>query len=139
MIEKAKQNWREFKESEPGHRFQDRYERRQRESHGPLDPGKVINILAGVIVAVLGVIFIPMPGPGSLIIALGVGLIGCEFQPVARFLDTAELRWRKLHKHAMQEWRQFPVLVRLLAVLIAFSIAVAGGYGIYQLLFEQQS
>jgi hypothetical protein len=41
MLEKVKENWQKFKESEPGHRFQDRYDRRQQDAQGQWNIGKL--------------------------------------------------------------------------------------------------
>jgi uncharacterized protein (TIGR02611 family) len=136
MFEKVRESWKQFKEAQPGHRFRERYERRQQESKGPFDPGKIINIVAGLAIAALGVIFIPLPGPGSMIIFLGLGLIGCEFAPFARFLDWLEVRVRKVKTWLQNLWQCAPLPAKVALTLFAVSITAAAGFGTYQMFFQ---
>ena len=96
VIEKAKENWRRFKESEQGNRFQDRYQRHQENRRGTFDPRMLLSIGGGILVVVGGLIAVPGPGPGWVITFLGLGLIAGEFRPVARFMDRAEVNLRAL-------------------------------------------
>ena len=48
MVERLKESWEEFSESKPGHRFQERYRRRQQDEQG--------HILKRVILIVLGTV-----------------------------------------------------------------------------------
>lgn len=72
--------WRRFRASEPGHRFQDRYRRRQENEHGWRDPRKLFYVVGGLIVAVGSLLFGVLPGPGTLTFFLGVGMIAGEFR-----------------------------------------------------------
>ena len=135
MLEKVKENWQEFKESEPGHRFQERYERRQKESHGRLNAGKLLNIVGGLVIAAAGVFFIPAPGPGSMIIFVGLGLIGSEFLPLARFLDWAEVRLRDLAGKANEFWAHASLPLKILIGALLLAVAAALAYGAYLLFF----
>lgn len=47
VIGRAKENWWQFKESEQGHRFQDRYRRHQENRRGRFDPRTFLSIGAG--------------------------------------------------------------------------------------------
>ena len=96
MFEIAKRAWREFKNSKPGHRFQDRYLRRNKNAPAPFSKIKVFNIAAGIAVMVIGFLLLPMPGPGSILIVLGLGMLGSESFYIARFLDWAELKLREI-------------------------------------------
>jgi len=66
MIARTKQSWQEFKESKPGHRFQDRYRRRQESEHGWTDPRRLFYVVGGLILAVGSLAFGILPGPGML-------------------------------------------------------------------------
>ena len=105
MIARAKQNWQEFKESEPGHRFQDLYHRRQESAHGWKDPRRLFYVVGGLIIAGASLLLAPLPGPGILTFFVGLGLIGGEFRPVARSLDWAEVRARELGRWVGGIWR----------------------------------
>ncbi len=91
MIEQAKENWQVFKNSEPGERFQDRYNRRRQEEQGRWNKGAIFNILLGLLIIVGGLVIGLVPGPGGFIAIFGLGLIGSEFQPIAKALDWVEL------------------------------------------------
>jgi len=46
---------------------------------------KVLIAIAGVVVIAVGVILIPLPGPGWLIVFFGLSILGLEFPPIHRF------------------------------------------------------
>ena len=84
--------WQELRRGKPGHRFQARYERTSQ--GGALR--KCALICAGVLLIAAGIVFLPLPGPGMLIIALGAFLLAEESRAAARALDWIELRVRRL-------------------------------------------
>ncbi len=134
MIERTKQNWQAFKESDPGHRFQDRYTRRQQAEHGRWDLWAVMNIGLGLAIALAGLLLVPAPGPGWVITFLGLGLLGSEFAPLARALDWTEVRIRGVADWAKGLWnRSSPVMKALLVLVGALGVG-ALSYGAYQLL-----
>jgi hypothetical protein len=92
MIEKAKENWRRFKESEPGHRFR----QHQENGRGRFDAQTFLSIGGGILAVVGGLVAVPGPGPGWVITFLGLGLIAGEFQTVVRFMDRIEMKLRAL-------------------------------------------
>ncbi|HEX03983.1 MAG TPA: hypothetical protein ENH10_02355 [Bacteroidetes bacterium] len=55
---------------------------------------KIFVLLIGLIVIVFGIILLPLPGPGLVVILAGLGIIGAEFPPVRRWTARkwAELR-----------------------------------------------
>ncbi|WP_314102949.1 PGPGW domain-containing protein [uncultured Frigoribacterium sp.] len=62
---------------------------------------KVGVALAGVIVIAVGLVLVPLPGPGWLIVFVGVAVLGTEFpaahrvtQAVRRLAHRLRLRWR---------------------------------------------
>ncbi len=63
VIGNLKNNWQEFKESEPGHRFKDRYHRRRQDEQGHIIK-RVFLITLGAIIAVGSLALAPLPGPG---------------------------------------------------------------------------
>jgi hypothetical protein len=52
MMGRTKESWLRFKASKPGHRFQDRYHRRQESEHGWRDPRRLFYLVGGLIIAV---------------------------------------------------------------------------------------
>ncbi|MGH2813263.1 MAG: PGPGW domain-containing protein [Actinomycetota bacterium] len=54
-----------------------------------------VGVVGGVFVA-LGIVLIPLPGPGSLLILLGLTILSWEFRWAKRLLFEAKRRWREL-------------------------------------------
>jgi len=81
-------------EGRPGHRFQDRYARRRAVPCGALK--KWTSMLAGVVVILVGVVLMPLPGPGLLVVFFGAALMADHALWVARLLDRGEARVRAL-------------------------------------------
>ncbi len=132
MIKQMKDRGQEFKGSEPGHRFQDRY---RRSSRGRSTLKRALIVVLGVAIVLAGLFFVPAPGPGWLVAFLGLWLLGGELLPVARFLDWAEVRARKLARLAGAVWKAAPPAVRVLIALAALACAAASAYGTYYLFF----
>lgn len=134
MIERLKQSWHEFKDSDPGRRFQDRYDRRQESEHGRWSMGAVFNVVLGIAISLGGLFLVPAPGPGWIITFLGLGLLGSEFAPLARALDWTELKLRGVAGWAKGVWDRSSIVVKALLVLVGLLVVAALGYGTYQLL-----
>ena len=132
MLNKLKESWQQFKDAEPGPRFEERYEPRQRESEGKFSLGKILNIVFGLAIAVVGIILIPAPGPGAIIVFVGLGLIGSEFLPIARALDRTEVRLRAIQEWAQEVWKRLPLPVKMLIILFLAVCAAAAAYTAHQ-------
>jgi len=139
MIEKLKNEWQQFKHDEPGKRFQNSYHRRQEESQGRLSGMKLFNILGGLVIVVAGLALVPLPGPGSAIIIVGLGMLGSEFLPVARFLDATEFKVRAAVQESKAFWAKSSGGVKAIISLIALSCLAGAGYGIYDFFFVPES
>jgi|GEM_PF-2214339 len=106
MIQTLKKQWHLFLRSPPGQRFQDVHKRRtakQRDSSAGRKRGLVI---AGIVICLLGVVALPLPGPGSVVLAGGLMMLAAESVVVARALDRADkVRARLMTKmrHACQK------------------------------------
>lgn len=103
MIDRLKRSWARLRDDPPGERFQRRYERRHEEGTTPLRRWGSIGL--GMAVVAAGIFFLPAPGPGMIIVALGAGLIAQESRRAARGLDWIELRLRRLLDWARQATR----------------------------------
>jgi hypothetical protein len=134
MIERIKEEWRRFAASEPGHRFQERYCRRQESEHGWRDPRRLFYVLGGFIVAVGSLVLGVLPGPQTLTFLVGVGMIASEFRPVARFLDWAEVRAREFGQWVGGIWRS-SAAGKLLVISVAAICVGAVLWVAYLLLF----
>jgi len=135
MIEQAKEDWQKFKNSEPGERFQDRYNRRQQEDHGRWSKGAIFNIVVGLLIIVGGLVIGLVPGPGGFIAVLGLGLIGSEFEPTAKALDWSELKARAAVSWATNIWAVLPLGGKIVVGALALVVVAAVAYGGYTLFF----
>jgi hypothetical protein len=134
VIEKIKKGWhrwRVFREVEPGHRFQTRYNNhRQRRLRGETSSyTRILNLVGGSALVVAGFAFIPTPGPSYMIIVLGMWMLSGELLPLARLFDRLDVRLRRLGRWVSERWTwSTPV-----KVLVILACAAALGYGIYRL------
>jgi Putative transmembrane protein (PGPGW) len=90
------QSWDRFVHSLPGRRFQERYRRKSASDRGRL--ARFAVILGGIGLALVGIFFLAVPGPGIPILAIGLALIAQESAGTARLLDRAEVRLRRWWK-----------------------------------------
>lgn len=135
MVEKIKEYWRHFRESEPGNRFQDRYHRRQQSGGGRFNHRRFSNIALGVGIMLAGLAMVVAPGPGWITFFLGLGILAGEFLRIARFMDRAEMKLRRLGRRTMSVWASSPPARKFLTVLAASLIFIAAlGSGGYYLL-----
>ena len=132
LIGKAERSWRLFINTKPGDRFQVRYYRRQQSAPGRLS--MIFNIVVGSVLVIFSTFFGWAPGPGLLTFILGLALIGGEFLPVARFLDWAEVKLRKLAHFTAVLWRA-GVAGKAMIILIILICVAALGYVIYRVFF----
>src|SRR5829696_9631899 len=117
MIERLKQHWREFSESKPGQRFQERYRRRQLGEQGHILK-RVFLIVLGAFLAVGSLFLAPLPGPGFATVFLGLAILAGELRPAARFLDWAEVRLRRFARFVRELW-QASVVGEISVVLVS--------------------
>lgn len=104
MLEKMKRGWKALIRAQPGSRFQGQYKRQQKE--GETSVGRILRIIAGTVIVLAGIFFLPAPGPGFVIIALGGALLAREFKGAAKLLDRLEVRGRKILGWAKRTWRR---------------------------------
>lgn len=85
-------HWKAFFRDRAGERFAHRYERSR--DHGPVRRG--LSLVGGALLVVVGVILMPLPGPGILIAAFGGAMMAGQSLRIARALDAAEVGVRRL-------------------------------------------
>jgi hypothetical protein len=135
VIEKAKKGWHRwqlFKEVEPGHRFQTRYNnhRQRRERGETWKYGRIFNLAGGFTLIVAGFLFVPTPGPSYIIIVIGLWMLAGESLPLARFFDRLEVRLRGLGRWIRNVWIKSSSVVRVLIILTILLCLAALGYWI---------
>jgi sterol desaturase/sphingolipid hydroxylase (fatty acid hydroxylase superfamily) len=132
MIGRARRSWRHFTSSKPGDRFQVRYYYRKQSGAGRFS--RIFSIVVGSALVIFSALFGWAPGPGLVTFVLGLALIGGEFLAVARFLDWAEVRLRKLAHFTAHLWR-VSVVGKVLIVLVIVTCVAALGYVVYSVFF----
>lgn len=134
MIGNLKKSWQEFKGSEPGSRFKDRYRRRQEDGRSRLIV-RIFYVVLGALVAVGSLFTAPLPGPGFATVFLGLAILAGEVLLAARFLDWSEVRLRALWRFTNHAWRSSP-LGKAAVVVVAALLAAAFFSVAYLLLFS---
>jgi hypothetical protein len=130
MLSKLRQHWNDFKASPPGRRFQDIHKRRGEEKGRMAGPRKFAFIGLGLILSAAGIFFMAVPGPGTVILAIGLVFIARESLTMARFLDWAETKIRPVYLALQKRWKKCSPPVRwtllLLGSCAGVAVAVAG-------------
>jgi uncharacterized protein (TIGR02611 family) len=121
FLDRVRRPWVELLRSEPGRRFQDRNEKHRQRGDREWDAPRVLKLSSGFAILVPGIIMIPAPGPGAIIVAMGLALIADEFRPVAVFLDRAELTIRRAYQKV---WGQASKPGRAILVLLVACVCV---------------
>lgn len=120
-----KEMWHTLKEDEPGKRFVHLYKKRREDRQGGFDWGRLAITTLGAVVSIAGVVFLAMPGPGLLVLALGLALMASESLALAKVLDWAESRIRPVALAALNRWQQIPPLRRKILTAITAVLGVA--------------
>ncbi len=128
--EKVKESSRRLKESKPGLRFQDHYHHRQQSNRGRYRLRvRIFCVFGGFLLVVGGIIAVPGPGPGWLIILLGSWMLAGELLFFARFMDMGEVNLRRLARRVVGIWTTSSALVKGLITLIILVCVAVLGYG----------
>ena len=129
---RLKRQWRDLAAARPGNRFQQRYARRQQARRsrysGPL------TIAAGVLIALFGLVMLPAPGPGMIVVLIGASFIAEESRVAARALDWIEVHARRALRRASRIWGQASIAVKgliLLATGIGAGVLAWAAYAIF--------
>ena len=127
--ERVKESSRYFKESKPGHRFQDHHHDHQQSSSGRSRLQVILCVFGGFLIVVGGIIAVPGPGPGWLIILLGLWMLAGELLFFARSKDKVEVKLRRLARRVAGIWTVSSALVKGLITLTILVCVAALGCG----------
>ena len=104
MFERIKRNWASLKRGRPGSRFQEQHDKQRKSGKG--GAGRALRIVVGALLVPAGLFFLPAPGPGMIILALGAVLIAREFRFAAKALDRLEVIGRRIFGRARHLWKK---------------------------------
>jgi len=97
MLDAIRLQWQQLREAEPGERFQQLHRRRHEASAS--GGQRRLRMAAAIGLILLGLVMMPAPGPGLLVVLAGLSLLASESLGTARRLDRLELwfreRWRR--------------------------------------------
>ena len=132
VLENSIEEWRQFLgQSAPGHRFRNRYCRRQQAGRARSTLRRACYIAFGVAMAVGSLLLAPLPGPGWGTLFVGLGMIASEVLHVAHLLDRTEVILREALRQAKDMWDKLALTGRVLVTLIISLGVVASAYGAY--------
>lgn len=129
VLKSMKSAWRRLKEAEPGHRFQQEHEHHRGGERKR--SARIISIGLGLLIIAIGIVALPAPGPGTLVIALGGALLARESHAVARAMDWAEVRLRRVLHWASSTWKHAAPLAKALVIVVGLGLAGLAGYLTY--------
>lgn len=121
MFKHLREVWTEFKSSQPGRRFQEVRKRRDEigNTRGGTGLRRVLWIGAGLLLMAVGVVFLAIPGPGTVVLFVGVALVARESLWVARGLDRVELALRPSFLRVRRWWRRITPTQRTVLTVTA--------------------
>jgi uncharacterized protein (TIGR02611 family) len=129
------EEWRWFlKQSTPGHRFRDRYRRRQQTGRDRSVFRKACYVALGVAIAIASLVLAPLPGPGWGTFFVGLGIVAGEVLHVALLLDRGEIKLREALQRTKDVWDRSASAVKVLIVLTISLCAAASVYGAHYVL-----
>ncbi|MBB5036829.1 hypothetical protein [Prosthecobacter dejongeii] len=117
--------WQDFKKSQPGERFEDFYRQRQADRSSSFPWKRILYVFLGIILSMGGVVLLGMPGPGLLVIALGLALVAGESLTLAKGMDKLELQLRKKSQQFKEWWTRLQPLQRGLGIAACAALLVA--------------
>jgi uncharacterized protein (TIGR02611 family) len=94
LFQGLKDSWRRLKQGKPGHRFQAQYQAHQSSRRSRWS--KPVAFGLGALILAVGIVALPAPGPGTIVLAIGAALIARESEWTARSLDWLEVRARSI-------------------------------------------
>jgi hypothetical protein len=96
---------------------------------------KILVMAAGALIFAVGVFLLAFPGPGTILLIIGAGLIAEESLFAARGLDGFELRLRSLYAGTVRLWNRTSPAIKVLLVICALAIAGSLAFGAYKIAF----
>jgi uncharacterized protein (TIGR02611 family) len=92
MFGSLRRHWKDLVRTKPGERFRNRYYGRKKERPSPLV--KAVYVVLGTVLMLAGIVLLPAPGPGMLVVLVGAAMLARESLFVARVCDCTEMKVR---------------------------------------------
>lgn len=98
---------------------------------------RVAIFVAGIMVLMMGAVMIPYPGPGWLVVFMGLAVLAKEFPWAERSLRygrTQYSRWNRWVRR--QHWSVKTLTVVLTCLVVVITVWLVNGYGLLNLWFH---
>jgi hypothetical protein len=125
---KLKKKLDELGQETPGERFQDRYHAAHARGGNPI-LRKFLFFGGGLLVIAIGIVMLPAPGPGMVVIAIGASMMARESLAMAKGLDRLEVWGRKAIKDVKHGWKQSSQTTKVSAIVALAACAAGLIYG----------
>jgi uncharacterized protein (TIGR02611 family) len=132
MLRRLKLQWRDLKCGRPGTRFKQRWRTHEQGRRSYF--AKPLYITAGLFIFLVGLVMLPAPGPGCIVVFIGAAMMAEESFWVARLLDRIELRGRRLWVSAVRSWGRASMFLKTASVALAASMAGAAGWATFRII-----
>jgi uncharacterized protein (TIGR02611 family) len=131
FLARLRENGRRLKAGRAGTRFLDcfHYKQELRDKHGPIY--RRIDIALGLTIAVIGLIMVPAPGPGWIIVFIGMALLAGESEKVAKLMDRGEQFLRRMRAKSKRFWRRASLAMKSSITIAAGALVSVIAYGLY--------
>lgn len=129
-----RQQWLDLTDAKPGTRFQHRYQQRRKKRGSPM--AKVLYLVLGLALFLFGLVLLPAPGPGFLVLFPAAAMIAQESLMAAKALDWAEIKVRALLAWAKRAWRRASAALKAVTVTTAAFVAAAAAWAAYAVVFN---
>jgi hypothetical protein len=135
MFGAAKRNLAGLKRSQPGRRFQNKYNSAHRKGANRSAGLQLLRIGLAVVALVIGVVCMFLPAPGILFLAMAGALLAPESRRLAVGLDWTELKLRAGMAWAKRTWARLDWFARGVVILAGGLVAVALGRALWRHFF----
>lgn len=131
MFAHAHKDWEAFKASPPGKRFQDVHKRRAQEGGSSSTARRILLLCVGLVLTAAGIFFLFVPGPGTIMLFIGVSLIAGQSLLVARSVDRMEVLLRPSFLWLCGRWRALNNTQRFALSAVGALLGLLMSLGLY--------
>jgi uncharacterized membrane protein HdeD (DUF308 family) len=89
-----------------------------------------VKLLLGILLIAIGTFLLAVPGPGLLVILVGLGVLASGSRAVARLLDRSEVLARNSWHQTAKRWRESPWYGRIAFAALLAAMVAAAGFGV---------
>ncbi len=94
-------------------------------------------IILGIAIVAAGLVALPAPGPGTVVLAIGAGLLARESKLIARGMDWLEVRLRRLFQWSKRRWHDTPLWGKGAIVFASARVTAGAAWAAYQVLLQR--